>query len=105
VLLLLLACATAEDPECEGAPVVTYANFGQGFLKERCAGCHAATAPDRYGAPEELTFDTVDEAWAHAPDILDAAAPDDARMPLGAPAPADDRTMLRWWLACAEEGT
>jgi uncharacterized membrane protein len=105
VLLLLLACAQPPGTDCEDAPVVTYANFGQGFLLENCAGCHAATTPERYGAPAELTFDTVDEAWAHAADILATTAPDDAIMPPGSPASADDRTLLRWWLECADEGT
>lgn len=95
---------TAVDP-CEGVPVVTYESFGRGFLTENCNGCHAATAPDRHDAPENVTFDTVDEVWTWANVILSVATGDAPTMPPRGGASEDDRTRLQWWLECAEEGT
>ena len=90
---------------CEEAPVVTYANFGQGFITHYCQGCHASSAPDRYEAPETVTFDTVEEIWAWKERILARAASEPATMPPAGGTSAEDRQKLRWWLECAEEGT
>src|SRR4051794_35468264 len=108
MLLLLAACAPAEADlpvGCVDAPVVTWDTFGEGFVLEQCQGCHASTTVDRYGAPGEVTFDTVDDVWARADDVLAVAAGADAAMPPSGPAPEDDRTLLTWWLTCAAEGT
>jgi hypothetical protein len=102
---LLLACVEPDPAICTDAPVVTYGNFGQGFLLQRCDGCHAAGTPDRFGAPAEVTFDSVDEVWALRGEILTASTADDAPMPPASPAPAEEREKLTIWLTCAEEGT
>jgi hypothetical protein len=47
---------------CEGVPTLAYTNFGEGFLRENCQGCHASTTADRYGAPDTVVFDTRDAA-------------------------------------------
>lgn len=96
--------ADTADP-CEGLPVVNYNNFGKGFITENCQGCHASTAPDRYGAPESVTFDTVEEVWAWKDRILTRAADKDATMPPAGGVSQDDRTRLQWWLQCAPEGS
>ena len=115
--VLLVACGGASDPIpeepdvvdtgdfCEGVPTVSYNDFGDGFLTEFCQGCHASTAENRYGAPENVTFDTVEQAWAFSERILARAAGDDATMPPAGGVDSDDRTRLVWWLQCAEEGT
>lgn len=107
---LLLACTgTPEDTAvvdgCADAPVVTYETFGAGFLVENCQSCHASTAPDRKGAPDAVIFDTVDDAWAFKERILVRAAIDVPDMPPQGGTTADDRTLLMYWLNCAEEGT
>ena len=44
---------------CDSSPSVTWDNWGRGFVTTHCQGCHASTAPDRYGAPEGVDFDTM----------------------------------------------
>ena len=117
IVLLLSACGDDEqavddtgvleaiDEACVDAAVVTYASFGESFLLHNCQGCHASTAPDRYGAPEEATFDDVEQAGAWADRILARAAGEYPSMPPEGGVDADDRTRLTWWLLCAEEGT
>ena len=90
---------------CAEVPLLNYANFGQGFITENCQGCHASTTTERYGAPAEAYFDTVQDCWNWADRILVRSAGDDATMPPQGGVTEDDRTRLQWWLLCAEEGT
>lgn len=93
------------DP-CEGVPLVNYATFGQGFLTANCQGCHASTSPERYGAPEWVVFDTVQDAWTWKDRILELVpGKAGARMPPAGGITEDDQQRLRWWLLCAEPGT
>ena len=48
------------DPDCVDAQLVTYNNFGEGFIKHSCQGCHSSEAANRYGAPEDASFDDLD---------------------------------------------
>lgn len=86
-------------------PVLAYTNFGEGFLRESCQGCHASTTLDRHDAPEDVTFDTVEQVWEQADDILRTATGDDPSMPPQGGVSADDRTRLLWWLQCGVPGT
>lgn len=119
-LLLLLACTGAGDSAaagddtglCADPPLVTYETFGAGFLTENCQTCHASTSPNRYGAPDTVVFDTVDDAWAQADRILARAVTavdddDDATdpMPPMGGSSADDRYLLEVWLTCGEPGS
>ncbi|MES2644925.1 MAG: hypothetical protein V4850_35895 [Myxococcota bacterium] len=90
---------------CDGVPTLAYTNFGEGFLRESCQGCHASTAPERFGAPEAVTFDTVDDAWTWAARILARSTGDAPTMPPQGGVSADDRTRLAWWLRCGTPGT
>jgi uncharacterized membrane protein len=117
LFFLLLACldgggdSVADSPSvtevCAGAPIVTWDNFGAGFLRENCYSCHASTVKGdaRHDAPEEVTFDTREQAWVWASDILRMATGDDPLMPPEGGPSDDDRTRLYWWLACGEHGT
>lgn len=112
LLILALACADKADDsapldtsDCESLPVVNYANFGEGFITHYCQGCHASTAPNRYDAPEAVTFDTVEDVWAQSARILARAAVDPPTMPPAGGTSEDDRTKLRWWFTCADPGT
>jgi len=90
---------------CDDAPTVTYNNFGQGFMTENCQGCHASTAPDRYGAPKEVIFDTVEDCWEQVDRVLLRSTGSAATMPPQGGVSDDDRTRLAWWLRCANPGT
>ncbi len=107
LLVWLLACTGAGDTgdACADAPVVTYETFGAGFLRQNCQACHASTTLDRAGAPAEVTFDTVDEAWTWKERILERAAVDPPTMPPMGGTTEDDRAKLTFWLTCADEGT
>lgn len=92
------------DP-CAGVPLVNYATFGQGFMSTHCQGCHASTTANRYGAPEDVVFDTVEQVWEWAPLILVMAVGKEPDMPPAGGVTEDDQTRLRWWLDCGEPGT
>ncbi len=106
--LALWACTgaedTAQDP-CGDAPVVTYETFGAGFLTENCNACHAVTSANRNGAPDDVHFDTVEEAWSFAPRILARSLSDPPGMPPEGGTTADDLMLLEIWLTCAANGT
>ena len=90
---------------CSDVPTVTWNNFGHGFVLENCQGCHASTAPNRYSAPEEVYFDTVEDVWFWSERVLVRSAGDDPTMPPNGGVQAEERTKLEWWLVCAEHGT
>ena len=93
------------DPFCAEAPVVTWNNFGNGFLRESCQGCHASTTANRYGAPEAVTFDTVEQAWSWSARILARSGVEDPTMPPAGGVREEDRLLLVYWLTCATPGT
>jgi hypothetical protein len=97
--------AGPEPDFCDDAPVLTWNNFGQGFITEACQGCHAGDTPDRYGAPEDVLFDTVAQAWDRADRILARASGDYPSMPPLGGTNADDRLRLEYWLRCADPGS
>ena len=112
-LFMFLGCAAEPqdtsdssivDSNCVDAQIITYNNFGKSFMTHGCQGCHASTAPDRYGAPIEVVFDTLDLVWDQAATILAVAAGDQPTMPPQGGVTVDDRIKLKWWLECGEEG-
>ncbi len=105
LLALLLGCGDegpeiADTSSCDSGVRQSWETFGQGFVVSQCQGCHASTAPDRFGAPEAVTFDTEEEVVQWADRILDRATGPDADMPpAGGPSP-EDRIRLERWLLC-----
>ena len=89
---------------CDDAPLLTWNNFGQGFIREACQGCHATDVPDRYGAPEDVVFDTVEVTWAQADRVLARATGDFPSMPPLGGTHESDRVKLEYWLVCGEPG-
>ena len=90
---------------CADIPIVSYANFGEGFLLENCQGCHASTSANRHDAPEDVSFDSVEEAWTWSTVILAVATGDEQSMPPNGGITDDDQTRLEWWFGCAAPGT
>lgn len=113
-LLLVLASCTEEvpdvidtgepDPECVDAQTVTYNNFGKSFMTHSCQGCHASTAPNRFEAPEDVSFDDIDAVWDQADVILAVASGSAPSMPPQGGVTDLQRTKLIWWLRCGEPG-
>ena len=102
VALLASACGADDEPTdaCTDAPVVSYATFGAGFLDTQCQGCHASTAIDRHGAPDDVIFDTAADAERFGPRILARAGGTAPDMPPAGGASDDDRERLRLWVTC-----
>jgi len=92
----------ADTGFCAEVPVVTWDNWGEGFLIERCQACHASTSENRNDAPEEVVFDTREETLAQADRILARAAGEDATMPPEGGVTDDDKFLLTVWLTCWE---
>ena len=92
-----------EDLRCPNdAPIETWETFGQGFLLAQCQGCHASSTPERFGAPEEVVFDTREDAIFYKDRILARAAGTDPTMPPNGGSSDEDRERLRLWLTCHE---
>jgi len=102
VSLILTACGGSDNPVCNNAPLLTYNNFGEGFLASNCQSCHASTSPNRKGAPESVTFDTPDQIQIHRERMLVRATGDDPTMPPGGGLTPSERTSLEIWLDCFE---
>lgn len=101
-LPLLLACASSADDSggpC-AEPVPTWDNGGQAFFAQWCDSCHAESSPNRYGAPEGVHFDTLDDvaAWT---DRLDARVLQDATMPPGGGIAEDELDLFATFLECS----
>jgi uncharacterized membrane protein len=110
MIFLLLACADkgtdsaatpdATPPEwCADEVDVTYENFGEGFLLTHCQGCHASEAPNRFGAPETVVFDTEAdvEQWR---DAIYRVVFEDLTMPPAGGITEDELTLADIWLQC-----
>lgn len=105
---LLIACAAPEprvEPDsaapwpCEGEPVVTWASWGQGFSRAYCDACHAADTPDRRGAPEAVTLDSLEDWRTHAERVR-VRTLEDADMPPGGGVTNEDLVSLDILLRC-----
>ena len=106
-LLVLVGCSGPAGTDtaasaCADAPRLTWESHGQAILTEHCQPCHASTSTLRNGAPEEVTFDTRDEAVAWKARILATSTSDDPTMPPNIDLPALDRDNLWIWLTCWE---
>jgi len=107
MLLLLFACSNEIDTgelNCSDAPEVNYNNFGDAFFRHNCQGCHASSTEDRYGAPESVVFDTVDQIWNWKDKIVDTTLGENNKMPPAGSITENDQAMLYWWLECGKEG-
>ena len=100
LFLLMLACAsqTPDTGPC-AQPTVTWDSFGQSFLITHCQGCHASTSPQRYGAPEGISFDTQEQS-AELQRSIERTVLDQESMPPAGGLNDDERELLAQWLAC-----
>jgi len=107
MIFLLLACgdkntdtASTSVPEwCADEIDVNYENFGEGFLLTHCQGCHSSSAPNRFGAPESVIFDTSDEVDVWRDSIYRVIFTDESMPPAGG-ITDDELTLVEIWLGC-----
>jgi uncharacterized membrane protein len=108
-LMLGVACNGSNAGEdsaaalCIDAPVLTWENYGQGLVVERCQSCHASTSETRNGAPEDVFFDTHEDAISHIDSILQRVVEDQTMPPQGG-LDEEDILSVEIWLTCWEEG-
>jgi uncharacterized membrane protein len=116
LILPLLACGPGPEPNAAGddsnleqeeqglceqdPPLQSWETFGRGFVTTHCQGCHASTAPNRYGAPENVVFDSQEQTVGFKSEILATAALDAPTMPPTGGTSENDRMRLRIWLEC-----
>jgi uncharacterized membrane protein len=112
VLCLFAAACTTESGSgatCPSSDAPSYAGFARSFMTTYCSGCHSALAPNRYGAPPDLDFDTEAQLRVHAAEIdHEAAAGPNARNtdmpdldgPVHAAPTMAERELLGEFLAC-----
>ena len=106
ILGLSVACSgePAEDSAdlfCQDAPILTWENFGEGLVVERCQSCHASGSESRNGAPEDIYFDTYEDVINHREKILRRVVDEQSMPPQGG---LDDEDILgvEIWLDCWE---
>ena len=99
-VILMLACQGAKDSgECVDGP--SYDGFMEGFLIGKCQPCHASNAPNRFGAPESVHFDTRQKAVEQVEAIRRTVLVAESMPPSGG-VTEDERALLEEWLDCVE---
>jgi hypothetical protein len=94
--------ASLDERPCPDDSLVTWENFGGGYVISYCTTCHHSALPAdmRQLAPSAMNFETIELIREHAPRIWARAADQNATMPpVGAPG-LDERQMFGEWLAC-----
>jgi uncharacterized membrane protein len=85
----------------EAALSVSWTLTTEPILLTYCSSCHAAGSPNRYGAPEGVTFDNEAEARQWAPRVR-ARVIVDQDMPVGGGVFDEDARDLEAWLDCGD---
>lgn len=85
---------------------LTYENWAQGFITHNCLGCHHSelSGYERFGAPEEINFDTLEKIKDWAFEIADQATGDNPQMPPTGVVWWWDRLSLEEWLMAGMPG-
>ena len=106
-----LALASACAPEAVSAAAAeggsdtcastafTWDSWGAGFFASYCRTCHASTTPERYGAPEGVDFDTLEDVRALA-GAISITALEEESMPVGGGVPTEELVRLDQFLDC-----
>ncbi|MCB9768575.1 MAG: hypothetical protein H6752_10295 [Candidatus Omnitrophica bacterium] len=85
---------------------LTYENWAQGFFTHNCLGCHHSSlkGDERFGAPADINFETLDQIKQWAFEISDQATGDDPKMPPTGVVWWWDRVSLQEWLQAGMPG-
>ena len=106
MILALLAACTGAPAEETGADTcasstVTWEGWTEDFFTTYCDACHGARAPERYGAPESVVFDTEAQVIAQIARVR-VRVLEEQTMPLGGGVFEEDLVLLREWIECVE---
>ena len=84
---------------CSSADVPSYQEWTNGFLLSKCQPCHASTTPNRYGAPEQVTFDSYEQVEPWLESIARTVLEEETMPPSGG-VTNEERDLLDLWLSC-----
>lgn len=95
--------ATGPTADCT---ILTYENFGKGFMETWCRGCHTRNLDeaDRQGAPVGVDFDFLEDVRLWNARILARATTEPPTMPIGGGNTPEERALLEEWLVCGAPG-
>ena len=106
LLVALLACTDKGDDTgvavaatCEDQPDLTWANWGDWFFLNYCRSCHSAHAEDRWGAPDGVNFDTLEEVRQQS-SLIEYVVLTEQSMPVGGGVYDEDLEFLKTFLEC-----
>ena len=104
-LLATAGCVASPAPETGVADCdahgfdTTWLTVGRPFFRTYCTSCHAADADERFGAPEDVNFDTQEDVRNYEERIAIRVL-DEGTMPLGGGIPEEDLELLEIYLEC-----
>lgn len=103
--LIAVVASTLSGSAIAQTPL-TYENWGQGFITHNCLGCHHSSLKGdfRFGAPENLNFDTLELVREFIDQIYNEATGDNATMPPAGVTWWWDRASLAEWLTAGAPG-
>ena len=99
----IVGCGTETPEWCAEEGDVTYAEFGETFLRQHCNGCHGSEADNRHGAPVIVSFDSIEDVWTWKDAILRVTTSENPSMPPAWELDAGDVELLQVWLECGSE--
>lgn len=101
LLSALVACDGGSDTgnDCTD---LTWDNYGQGYVRSWCAGCHssALSGDEREGATVGVDFDSHAGVLDHVDRIIDRGTGDAPTMPPVGGSSEDERERVLEWLEC-----
>ena len=100
LLVLVAVCSVGCGSDVDCDLPIHYANFGDGFMRSNCQGCHHSDTDNRFGAPESVVFDTRDDVESQLGRIIERTYGDTGGMPPAGGIPAEDVEKLKTWLEC-----
>ncbi len=89
-------------PDCDVPYGPTWRNFGDGFVRNYCRGCHspALEQGERWGAPIGVDFATHDDILLKIDRVHARATGENPTMPPAGGPSSGDLELLRTWLDC-----
>lgn len=99
MVLFLFGCDAEEPVDTAPCTDLGWADYGDPFFRDWCRSCHGVASPNRYGAPEGMDFDTLEDIHAWESAIYSSTVVNQT-MPRGGGMREEDRVELAAWLDC-----